>query len=88
MQPLSEKHVLVGITGGIAAYKTPDLVRGLVEDDSIVKVVMTSSASNFISPLTMQAVSGEPVFQELLSSESETIMSHIDLARWADQIIG
>ena len=87
MQPLSEKHVLVGITGGIAAYKTPDLVRGLVEDDSIVKVVMTSSASNFISPLTMQAVSGEPVFQELLSSESETIMSHIELARWADQII-
>ncbi len=87
MQSLSEKHVLVGITGGIAAYKTPDLVRGLVERNSIVKVVMTRSAVNFVSPVTMQAVSGEPVFQELLDPDSEKIMSHINLSRWADQII-
>lgn len=87
MPDLSGKHILVGVTGGIAAYKSPELVRLLIEQGADVRVTMTSSATQFISPLTMQAVSRQPVHESLLDIESEAAMSHIDLARWADQII-
>lgn len=87
MEKLSGQHILVGVTGGISAYKSPDLVRRLKEKDAIVRVAMTASATQFLTPLTMHAISGEPVHQDLLSIESETAMDHIELARWADQII-
>jgi phosphopantothenoylcysteine decarboxylase/phosphopantothenate--cysteine ligase len=76
----------VGVTGGIAAYKSADLVRRLIEHGATVRVAMTSSAAQFISPLTLQSVSGQPVYDTLFD-DSETGMSHIELARWADQVI-
>ncbi len=81
------KQVLVGITGGIAAYKSPDLVRRLRDRGADVRVVMTESASEFITPLTLQAVSGHPVHQYLLNAEAESGMGHIELARWAEMIV-
>lgn len=80
-------RVLVGITGGIAAYKSPDLVRRLVERGGDVRVVMTDAACEFITPLTLQAVSGHPVHQHLLDAEAESGMGHIELARWAETIV-
>ena len=87
MSSLSGRCVLVGVTGGIAAYKSADLVRRLIEQGATVRVAMTASAVQFISPLTLQAVSGQPVHEALLDTNSETTMSHIALARWADQVI-
>jgi len=87
MPDLVGQNILIGVTGGVAAYKSPDLVRRLVERGAIVKVVMTPSATQFISPLTMHAVSGQPVFHTLIQSNSETAMDHIELARWADKIL-
>jgi len=87
MSSLSGRCVLVGVTGGIAAYKSADLVRRLIEHGAMVRVAMTASAVQFISPLTLQSVSGQPVHDALLDIDSETAMSHIELARWADQII-
>ena len=81
------KRILVGVTGGIAAYKSPVLVRRLIDRGCEVRVVMTTAAAEFITPLTMQAVSGHPVFQHLLDAEAESGMNHIELARWAEQII-
>ena len=80
-------RILVGVTGGIAAYKSPDLVRRLVERGGDARVVMTEAACEFITPLTLQAVSGHPVHQYLLDAEAESGMSHIDLARWAEIIV-
>ncbi len=79
--------VLVGISGGIAAYKSPDLVRRLKESGSDVRVVMTNAATAFISPMTLQAVSGNPVSTHLLDTDAEAAMGHIELARWADLIL-
>jgi len=79
--------ILVGISGGIAAYKSPDLVRRLKETGAEVRVVMTKAAISFISPLTLQAVSGNPVSSDLLDPEAESAMGHIELARWADLIL-
>jgi len=79
--------ILVGITGGIAAYKSPDLVRRLKESDAEVRVVMTKAATAFINPLTLQAVSGNPVSTDLLDPKAEAAMGHIELARWADLIL-
>lgn len=79
--------ILVGISGGIAAYKSPDLVRRLKETGADVRVVMTHAATSFISPLTLQAVSGHPVATDLLDPEAESAMGHIELARWADLIL-
>ena len=81
------KRILVGITGGIAAYKSPDLVRRLIERGAEVRVVMTDAAIKFIAPLTLQAVSGHPVFQHSVfehvpDAEAESGMGHIELARW------
>ena len=81
------KRILVGVTGGIAAYKSPELVRRLKERGCDVKVVMSEAAESFITPLTLQAVSGHPVYQHLLDAEAESGMGHIELARWAEQIV-
>lgn len=87
MQSLQNKRLLLGITGGIAAYKTPDLVRRLRDCGAEVKVVMTKGACEFITPLTLQAVSGNRVHTGLLDAEAEAAMGHIELARWADAIV-
>lgn len=84
---LANKRVIVGITGGIAAYKSADLVRRLREAGAEVRVVMTAHAKEFITPLTLQAVSGHPVHDELFDLEAEAAMGHIELARWADVIV-
>lgn len=87
MHKLINKKILLGITGGIAAYKSADLVRRLREVGAEVKVVMTSAAKEFITPLTMQAVSANPVYQDLFDPAAEAAMGHIKLARWADLIL-
>ena len=77
----------MGVTGGIAAYKSADLVRRLQDDGADVRVVMTRSAQEFITPLTMQALSNHPVHLDLLNTETESVMGHIELARWADVVL-
>jgi phosphopantothenoylcysteine decarboxylase / phosphopantothenate---cysteine ligase len=81
------KHVLLGITGGIAAYKSPDLVRRLRERGAEVQVVMTAAAREFVTPTTFQAVSGRPVRTDLWDAAAEAAMGHIELARWADAVL-
>ncbi|MDR2215775.1 MAG: bifunctional phosphopantothenoylcysteine decarboxylase/phosphopantothenate--cysteine ligase CoaBC [Nevskiaceae bacterium] len=81
------KHILLGVTGGIAAYKSPDLVRRLIERGAQVQVVMTAGAREFVSPLTFQAVSGREVRSDLWDESAERAMSHIELARWADLVL-
>jgi phosphopantothenoylcysteine decarboxylase/phosphopantothenate--cysteine ligase len=80
-------RVLLGVTGGIAAYKSPDLVRRLRERGADVQVVMTEGAKQFITPLTLQAVSGQPVRDSLWDAAAEAAMGHIELARWADVVL-
>ena len=87
MNRLTNKRVLLGVTGGIAAYKSADLVRRLQDDGADVRVVMTRSAQEFITPLTMQALSNHPVHLDLLNTETESVMGHIELARWADVVL-
>lgn len=87
MQILQDKKILLGITGGIAAYKTPELVRRLKDHGADVRVVMTEGAKAFITPLTLQAVSGNHVSDSLLDSQAELAMGHIELAKWADLIV-
>lgn len=84
---LANKRILLGVTGGIAAYKSAELTRRLRAEGAEVKVVMTPAAQAFITPLTLQALSGHPVHVELLDHETEAAMSHIALARWADRIV-
>lgn len=86
-QTLAGKNILLGISGGIAAYKCADLTRRLIERGAKVQVVMTPAAKEFITPLTMQAVSGSPVSDSLLDSSAEASMGHIELAKWADLIL-
>ncbi len=86
-QFLANKQILLGVTGGIAAYKSADLVRRLREVGAEVRVVMTDHAKEFITPLTMQAVSGNPVHEDLFDLKAEAAMGHIELARWADAIL-
>ena len=81
------KRILLGVTGGIAAYKSPDLVRRLSERGAEVQVVMTAAARQFVTPVTFQAVSGRPVRTELWDEAAEAAMGHIELARWADLIL-
>jgi len=80
-------RVLLGVTGGIAAYKSPDLVRRLVERGCEVQVVMTRGAREFVGPLTFQAVSGRRVRDDLWDPAAEAAMGHIELARWADVVV-
>jgi phosphopantothenoylcysteine decarboxylase/phosphopantothenate--cysteine ligase len=83
----TNKRVLLGVSGGIAAYKSPDLVRRLREQGHEVRVVMTRAAQEFITPLSLQAVSGQAVHTALLDEHAEAAMGHIELARWADVVL-
>lgn len=87
MGHLFNRNVLLGVTGGIAAYKSAELVRQLQERGATVRVIMTRGAMEFITPLTLQALSGNPVHTELLDEEAEQGMGHIELARWADLLL-
>lgn len=87
MKPLQNRHILLGISGGIAAYKSAELVRRLQDAGAFVRVVMSAAAAEFITPLTLQALSGYPVHTDLLDTEAEAGMGHIELARWADAIV-
>lgn len=87
MGSVANKRILVGITGSIAAYKAAELVRRLGERGAQVRVVMTRGATQFVTPLTLQALSGHPVRSELWDPEAEAAMGHISLARWADRIL-
>lgn len=87
MSSLTNKTILLGVTGGIAAYKSAELIRRLKELGAQVRVVMTEAAQEFITPLTLQALSGNPVHTDLLDSDAEAAMGHIELARWADLIV-
>ena len=85
--PISKKRVLLAVCGGIAAYKSAELVRLLRKQDVEVRVVMTRSAQEFVGNLTFQALSGNPVHTELLDADEENAMGHINLARWADVMV-
>ena len=87
MQTLAGKKILLGISGGIAAYKCAELTRRLIERGAQVRVVMTKAAQEFITPLTMQAVSGHPVSDSLFDPAAEASMGHIELAKWADLVL-
>ncbi len=87
MSVLASKRIVLGVTGSIAAYKSADVVRRLRELGADVRVVMTDNAKRFITPLTMQAVSGHPVHDDLFDLHAEAAMGHIELARWADLIL-
>jgi phosphopantothenoylcysteine decarboxylase/phosphopantothenate--cysteine ligase len=84
---MAGKHILLGVTGGIAAYKSPDIVRRLSDRGAEVQVVMTAGAREFVAPLTFQAVSGREVRSDLWDESAERAMSHIELARWADLVL-
>ncbi len=84
---MSASRVVLGVTGGIAAYKSPDLVRRLIERGAEVQVVMSAGARQFVTPLTFQAVSGRPVRSELWDESAEAAMGHIELARWAEHVL-
>ncbi|MGO9950334.1 MAG: bifunctional phosphopantothenoylcysteine decarboxylase/phosphopantothenate--cysteine ligase CoaBC [Steroidobacteraceae bacterium] len=83
----SKTRIVLGVTGGIAAYKSPDLVRRLMERGAEVQVVMTKSAQRFVSPMTFQAVSGRPTRSDLWDTAAEAAMGHIELARWAEFVL-
>ncbi|QVL47566.1 MAG: bifunctional phosphopantothenoylcysteine decarboxylase/phosphopantothenate--cysteine ligase CoaBC [Thiocapsa sp.] len=87
MDPSPRNQVLLGVGGGISAYKSVDLVRRLRERGYVVRVVMTRAATAFVGPLTFQAVSGHPVRTDLLDPAAEAGMGHIELARWADRLL-
>lgn len=87
MAGLANKHLLLGISGGIAAYKAAFLARLLVKAGAEVRVVMTQGAQAFIQPLTLQALTGHPVHTQLLDEDAEAGMGHIELARWADAVL-
>jgi len=87
MNELSGKHILLGVTGGIAAYKSAELVRLLRKQGAEVRVIMTAAAREFVTPLTLQALSTHPVHTDLLGTGAEAAMGHIELARWADVLL-
>ncbi len=87
MLSLTNKRILLGITGGIAAYKCAELTRLLTRAGAEVRVAMTRAATEFITPLTMQALSGQRVHVDLLDCDAEAAMGHIELARWADLVL-
>ncbi len=84
---LHGKHVLLGVTGGIAAYKVVELVRLLGELGAEIRVIMTKNACEFVRPMTFQAISGQKVLTELFDPNSEQVIGHIELARWADVLV-
>ena len=84
---LMNKHILLGVSGSIAAYKAAELVRRLKDNGADVRVVLTTGGAEFVTPLTFQALSGRPVHTDLLDTEAEAAMGHIELARWADVVV-
>ncbi|MFT6254876.1 MAG: phosphopantothenoylcysteine decarboxylase/phosphopantothenate--cysteine ligase, partial [Granulosicoccus sp.] len=84
---LTNRRILLGVSGGIAAYKSAELIRRLQDLGADVRVVMTRAAQEFITPLTLQALSGNPVHVDLLDPAAEAAMGHIELARWADVMV-
>lgn len=86
-ETLTQKRILLGISGGIAAYKAAELTRLLIKASADVQVVMTAGAEAFITPLTLQALSGKPVRTGLFDAQAEHAMGHIELARWAELIV-
>ncbi|MDD2748240.1 MAG: flavoprotein, partial [Acidithiobacillus ferrooxidans] len=86
-EPLAGKRILLGVGGSIAAYKSPEIVRALRQAGVELRVVMTRSAAQFVTPLTLQALSGEPVRGDLFAATEEAAMDHIRLARWADALL-
>ena len=87
MLNFSNKNILLGVTGGIAAYKSAEIIRLFRKEGADVRVVMTESAKEFITPLTLQAVSGNEIHDSLLDVKAESAMGHIELAKWADIIL-
>jgi phosphopantothenoylcysteine decarboxylase/phosphopantothenate--cysteine ligase len=87
MQSLLNKKIILGISGGIAAYKTPELARQLMQEGASVQVVMTEAATQFVTPVTMQALTGNPVFTSQWDSSVSNNMAHIELSRSADAIV-
>lgn len=87
MQRLYRKRIVLGVGGGIAAYKSAELIRRLRDQGAEVRVVMTQGGREFITPLTLQALSGHPVHLDLLDPAAEAAMGHIELARWADLVL-
>lgn len=84
---MAQPNIIVGVTGSIAAYKAPEIVRRLKDGGAAVRVVMTAAATHFITPTALQAVSGEPVRRDLWDEAAEAAMGHIELARWADLVL-
>ena len=87
MQSIINKKILLGISGGIAAYKSAELVRLLVKAGAEVRVVMTPAAQEFVQPLTYQALSGHRVYTDIFDAEADSAMDHIELARWCDLMV-
>ena len=87
MKSIINKKILLGVTGGIAAYKSADLIRQLIKAGAEVRVVMTPAATEFVQPLTYQALSGHKVYTDIFDAEAESAMDHIELARWADLMV-
>ncbi len=87
MNELSGKNVLLGISGGIAAYKSIELIRRLNDSGAEVRVVMTAAATEFVTPLTFEAISGNPVHVEMFGPRIKSAIEHVELARWADLIV-
>jgi len=87
MDTIIKRKILIGVTGGIAAYKSADLIRQLVKAGAEVRVVMTPAAAEFVQPLTYQALSGHKVYTDIFDAEAESAMDHIELARWANLMV-
>lgn len=87
LMQLQNKRILLGVTGGIAAYKAAEIIRRLREHGAEVRVVMTDAAKEFITPLTLQAVSGHIVANSMFDPQAEAGMGHIELAKWADLVL-
>ncbi|HNZ71114.1 MAG TPA: flavoprotein [Prolixibacteraceae bacterium] len=84
---MKEKHIILGITGSIAAYKAATLLRGLIKEGAEVQVVITPSGKEFITPVTLSALSGKPVISEFFGANDGTWNSHVDLGLWADLMV-
>src|SRR5699024_4430592 len=87
MSGLQDKHIVLGVAGGIAAYKAPDLVRRLRERGAEVEVVMTAGARHFVTPTAFQALAHRPLHTDLWDPAIPNAMGHIELARWADMLL-
>ncbi len=87
MISLNNKHILLGVSGSIAAYKSAELIRLLIKSGAEVRVVMTAAAAEFVQPLTYQALSGHRVYSDIFDAEADSAMDHIELARWADLLV-